>query len=167
MVIILDASFFFLLIFRKQLSNGSLVFSSIRHTRSEWPDEGYYQCLANVPSVGTLLSRKAKIQVACKSPDFRLHTVIIIIMLSIYCIPFFVFKLYLVLKKSHQTKMFSWEKRHCLCAASRPHLLPQFGGWKTASLSHLMPVECYFYLLVRYLKSKSNFSFCNCFSHSN
>ncbi|CAG0894859.1 unnamed protein product [Darwinula stevensoni] len=48
----------------KQLSNGSLIFSSIRHTRSEWPDEGYFQCLATVPSVGTLLSRKAKLQVA-------------------------------------------------------------------------------------------------------
>ena len=52
--------------FRHLLSNGSLYFSTIIHSRSDRPDEGIYQCVATVQSFGTILSKKAKLQVACK-----------------------------------------------------------------------------------------------------
>ncbi|XP_037573231.1 neogenin isoform X1 [Dermacentor silvarum] len=49
---------------RSILSNGSLHFRSVHHTRAERPDEGVYQCVATIPNVGTMLSRSAKLQVA-------------------------------------------------------------------------------------------------------
>ncbi|KAL3202069.1 hypothetical protein MRX96_042706 [Rhipicephalus microplus] len=49
---------------RSILSNGSLHFRSVHHTRAERPDEGVYQCMATIPNVGTMLSRSAKLQVA-------------------------------------------------------------------------------------------------------
>ncbi|XP_077483966.1 neogenin protein frazzled isoform X8 [Amblyomma americanum] len=49
---------------RSILSNGSLYFRSVHHTRAERPDEGVYQCVASIPNVGTMLSRSAKLQVA-------------------------------------------------------------------------------------------------------
>ncbi|XP_022254822.1 neogenin-like, partial [Limulus polyphemus] len=49
---------------RSVLSNGSLYFSSVYHTRTERPDEGLYQCLATIKEIGTIVSRTAKLQVA-------------------------------------------------------------------------------------------------------
>ena len=46
--------------------NGSLYFTSIEHSRSHQPDEGTYQCVASVPELGSIVSRKAKLQVACE-----------------------------------------------------------------------------------------------------
>lgn len=57
---------------RSVLSNGSLHFASVQHTRSERPDEGMYQCAATRPSVGTLISRSAKLQIA-SLPRFELE----------------------------------------------------------------------------------------------
>lgn len=54
------------------LSNGSLYFASVQHTRSERPDEGLYQCAATRPSVGTIISRAAKLQIA-SLPRFELE----------------------------------------------------------------------------------------------
>lgn len=54
----------FVPIYRAVLSNGSLVFTSVQHTRNERPDEGLYQCAATRPSVGTIISRAAKLQIA-------------------------------------------------------------------------------------------------------
>ena len=51
---------------RVVLSNGSLQFSSVVHTRSHRPDEGVYQCKATLPDTGTIVSRKATLQVTCK-----------------------------------------------------------------------------------------------------
>lgn len=42
---------------RSILSNGSLHFRSVHHTRAERPDEGVYQCVATISNVGTMLSR--------------------------------------------------------------------------------------------------------------
>uniref|UniRef100_T1J0I1 Neogenin n=1 Tax=Strigamia maritima TaxID=126957 RepID=T1J0I1_STRMM len=49
---------------RNKLANGSLYFSSVHHTRTERPDEGVYQCLATIKSLGTIVSRAVKLQVA-------------------------------------------------------------------------------------------------------
>ena len=49
---------------RSLLSNGSLYFASVHQTRNERPDEGVYQCLVTLPSVGTLVSRWAKLQIS-------------------------------------------------------------------------------------------------------
>lgn len=47
------------------LSNGSLWFASVYHTRSERPDEGVYQCVVTLPSRGqTIVSRQAKLSIA-------------------------------------------------------------------------------------------------------
>ncbi|KAG1650914.1 Neogenin [Nymphon striatum] len=49
---------------RKILPNGTLYFETIVHSRSERPDEGVYQCVANIDSIGTIVSRSVKLQVA-------------------------------------------------------------------------------------------------------
>ena len=54
------------------LANGSLHFTSVQHTRNERPDEGLYQCSATRPSVGTIISRAAKLQIA-SLPRFELE----------------------------------------------------------------------------------------------
>ncbi len=51
---------------RHLLGNGSLYFSTVIHSKSHRPDEGIYQCVATIDDFGTILSRKAKLQVACK-----------------------------------------------------------------------------------------------------
>lgn len=57
---------------RTVLANGSLHFTSVQHTRNERPDEGLYQCSATRPSVGTIISRAAKLQIA-SLPRFELE----------------------------------------------------------------------------------------------
>ncbi|XP_045029173.1 neogenin isoform X4 [Daphnia magna] len=54
------------------LANGSLYFTSVQHSRNERPDEGLYQCSATRPSVGTIISRAAKLQIA-SLPRFELE----------------------------------------------------------------------------------------------
>lgn len=58
--------------FRSVLANGSLYFTSVQHSRNERPDEGLYQCSATRPSVGTIISRAAKLQIA-SLPRFELE----------------------------------------------------------------------------------------------
>ena len=57
---------------RTVLANGSLHFVSVQHTRNERPDEGLYQCSVTRPSVGTIISRAAKLQIA-SLPRFELE----------------------------------------------------------------------------------------------
>ncbi|XP_046645538.1 neogenin-like isoform X3 [Daphnia pulicaria] len=57
---------------RSVLANGSLSFTSVQHSRNERPDEGLYQCSATRPSVGTIISRAAKLQIA-SLPRFELE----------------------------------------------------------------------------------------------
>ncbi|XP_030881744.1 neogenin [Leptonychotes weddellii] len=49
---------------RQLLSDGSLFISSVVHSKHNKPDEGYYQCVATVESLGTIVSRTAKLTVA-------------------------------------------------------------------------------------------------------
>ena len=48
--------------------NGSLHLSSVQHGKGERSDEGVYQCVATLPSVGTMLSRSAKLQTTSLRP---------------------------------------------------------------------------------------------------
>ena len=53
---------------RSILLNGSLHLSSVQHGKGERSDEGVYQCVATLPSVGTMLSRSAKLQTTSLRP---------------------------------------------------------------------------------------------------
>lgn len=57
---------FILLFFRVVLPNGSLLFKRVLHSRTERPDEGLYQCTAFLQEIGTIVSKEAKLQIACK-----------------------------------------------------------------------------------------------------
>ncbi|XP_055337462.1 neogenin-like [Paramacrobiotus metropolitanus] len=48
---------------RSVLSNGSLFFTKIVHSRTDRPDEGIYQCTVT-NNIGTIVSRAAKLQIA-------------------------------------------------------------------------------------------------------
>ncbi|NXS12671.1 NEO1 protein, partial [Neodrepanis coruscans] len=49
---------------RQLLPGGSLLISSVLHSKHNRPDEGHYQCVATVDSLGTIVSRTAKLTVA-------------------------------------------------------------------------------------------------------
>ncbi|XP_031812520.1 neogenin isoform X10 [Sarcophilus harrisii] len=49
---------------RQLLSDGSLLINSVVHSKHNKPDEGYYQCVATVESLGTIVSRTAKLTIA-------------------------------------------------------------------------------------------------------
>ncbi|XP_005000132.1 neogenin isoform X10 [Cavia porcellus] len=49
---------------RQLLPDGSLFISNVVHSKHNKPDEGYYQCVATVDSLGTIVSRTAKLTVA-------------------------------------------------------------------------------------------------------
>ncbi|KAM6257696.1 neogenin isoform 1-T1 [Porphyrio hochstetteri] len=49
---------------RQLLPDGSLLINSVVHSKHNKPDEGYYQCVATVESLGTIISRTAKLTVA-------------------------------------------------------------------------------------------------------
>uniref|UniRef100_K9J3U3 Neogenin n=1 Tax=Desmodus rotundus TaxID=9430 RepID=K9J3U3_DESRO len=49
---------------RQLLPDGSLLISSVVHSKHNKPDEGRYQCVATVESLGTIVSRTAKLTVA-------------------------------------------------------------------------------------------------------
>ncbi|XP_011828295.1 PREDICTED: neogenin-like, partial [Mandrillus leucophaeus] len=49
---------------RQLLPDGSLFISNVVHSKHNKPDEGYYQCVATVESLGTIVSRTAKLTVA-------------------------------------------------------------------------------------------------------
>ncbi|XP_066503320.1 neogenin 1a isoform X2 [Hoplias malabaricus] len=49
---------------RQVLSDGSLLISSVMHSKHNKPDEGIYQCVATIDSLGTILSRTARLNVA-------------------------------------------------------------------------------------------------------
>ncbi|OQV24966.1 Neogenin [Hypsibius exemplaris] len=54
---------------RSLLPNGSLSFTKVLHSRGEdRPDEGVYQCSATSSSLGTIVSRPAKLQIASLPP---------------------------------------------------------------------------------------------------
>ncbi|XP_060231104.1 neogenin isoform X7 [Meriones unguiculatus] len=49
---------------RQLLPDGSLFISSVVHSKHNKPDEGFYQCVATVDNLGTIVSRTAKLTVA-------------------------------------------------------------------------------------------------------
>lgn len=52
---------------RQLLPDGSLFISNVVHSKHNKPDEGFYQCVATVDNLGTIVSRTAKLTVAGKS----------------------------------------------------------------------------------------------------
>jgi hypothetical protein len=56
----------YVLLYRSILANGSLLITSLVRTRETRPEEGIYQCVATLDGTGSILSRFAKIQAACK-----------------------------------------------------------------------------------------------------
>ncbi|MFT7814434.1 neogenin-like [Arapaima gigas] len=54
---------------RKQLlADGSLLITSVVHSKHNKPDEGVYQCVASIETLGTIVSRTARLTVAGKPP---------------------------------------------------------------------------------------------------
>ncbi|XP_051898421.1 neogenin 1a isoform X4 [Pristis pectinata] len=49
---------------RQILPEGSLLIHSVVHSKHHKPDEGFYQCVATIDSLGTIVSRTAKMTVA-------------------------------------------------------------------------------------------------------
>nr|XP_008542157.1 PREDICTED: neogenin-like [Equus przewalskii] len=49
---------------RQLLPDGSLFITNVVHAKHNKPDEGYYQCVATVENLGTIVSRTAKLTVA-------------------------------------------------------------------------------------------------------
>ncbi|TSL68267.1 Neogenin [Bagarius yarrelli] len=54
---------------RQVLSDGSLLISSVLHSKHNKPDEGVYQCVATIENLGTISSRTARLNVA-STPRF-------------------------------------------------------------------------------------------------
>uniref|UniRef100_A0A672QX84 Neogenin 1a n=1 Tax=Sinocyclocheilus grahami TaxID=75366 RepID=A0A672QX84_SINGR len=49
---------------RQVLAEGSLLISSVVHSKHNKPDEGVYQCVATIDNLGTIISRTARVNVA-------------------------------------------------------------------------------------------------------
>lgn len=65
---------------RQLLPDGSLLINSVVHSKHNKPDEGYYQCVATVESLGSIVSRTAKLTVAGKDLVFSSSTTMSTIM---------------------------------------------------------------------------------------
>ncbi|XP_016406306.1 neogenin-like [Sinocyclocheilus rhinocerous] len=46
---------------RQVLADGSLLISSVVHSKHNKPDEGVYQCVATIDNLGTIISRTARL----------------------------------------------------------------------------------------------------------
>ncbi|KAL0155417.1 hypothetical protein M9458_049680, partial [Cirrhinus mrigala] len=49
---------------KRQLGDGSLLISTVVHSKHNKPDEGVYQCVATIDNLGTISSRTARLTVA-------------------------------------------------------------------------------------------------------
>ncbi|KAL1248122.1 hypothetical protein QQF64_023498, partial [Cirrhinus molitorella] len=49
---------------KRQLADGSLLISTVVHSKHNKPDEGVYQCVATIDNLGTISSRTARLTVA-------------------------------------------------------------------------------------------------------
>ncbi|KAL5020555.1 hypothetical protein ScPMuIL_003447 [Solemya velum] len=56
---------------RQILENGSLYFTEVQHSKSHISDRGSYQCAATVDHLGTIVSRKAVVNIAHLSKTFE------------------------------------------------------------------------------------------------
>lgn len=52
---------------RQILADGSLFIASVVHSKHNKPDEGVYQCVATIDTLGTIISRTARLAVAGKT----------------------------------------------------------------------------------------------------
>lgn len=52
---------------RQVLADGSLLISSVVHSKHNKPDEGVYQCVATIDNLGTIISHTARLSVAGKT----------------------------------------------------------------------------------------------------
>ncbi|MBN3307853.1 NEO1 protein, partial [Amia calva] len=59
---------------RQLLADGSLLITSVVHSKHNKPDEGVYQCVASVDTLGTISSRTARLSVAGKRHGTIQHT---------------------------------------------------------------------------------------------
>lgn len=60
---------------RQVLPDGSLLISSVMHSKHNKPDEGIYQCVAAIENLGTISSHTARLNVAGK--NFRRNSFVI------------------------------------------------------------------------------------------
>lgn len=56
---------------RRLLPDGSLFITSVVHSKHNKPDEGIYQCVATVDSLGSIVSRTARLSVAGKCCELQ------------------------------------------------------------------------------------------------
>uniref|UniRef100_A0A3B3TE43 Neogenin 1b n=1 Tax=Paramormyrops kingsleyae TaxID=1676925 RepID=A0A3B3TE43_9TELE len=56
---------------RQLLADGSLLVASVVHSKHNKPDEGVYQCVASIESLGSIASRTARLSVAGKARRTR------------------------------------------------------------------------------------------------
>lgn len=52
---------------RQILADGSLLITSVVHSKHNKPDEGVYQCVATIDTLGTIISHTARLSVAGKT----------------------------------------------------------------------------------------------------
>uniref|UniRef100_A0A4W5KCT7 Ig-like domain-containing protein n=1 Tax=Hucho hucho TaxID=62062 RepID=A0A4W5KCT7_9TELE len=64
---------------RRVLPDGSLLISSVVHSKHNKPDEGTYQCVATIDSLGTIASRTARLTVAGRTHLGPIHRKYIIL----------------------------------------------------------------------------------------
>ncbi|GAB1601234.1 neogenin isoform X9 [Argonauta hians] len=57
---------------RQQLKNGSLSIQNVQHSKSNVGDVGEYQCFAEVPHIGTIISKPAHVQIAHMAKMFSI-----------------------------------------------------------------------------------------------
>lgn len=55
---------------RQILADGSLLITSVVHSKHNKPDEGVYQCVATIDTLGTIISHTARLSVAGKTRRF-------------------------------------------------------------------------------------------------
>ncbi|XP_043084418.1 neogenin isoform X6 [Puntigrus tetrazona] len=59
---------------KRQLADGSLLISTVVHSKHNKPDEGVYQCVATIDNLGTISSRTARLTVADSGVEEKLET---------------------------------------------------------------------------------------------
>uniref|UniRef100_A0A3B1JV92 Neogenin 1 n=1 Tax=Astyanax mexicanus TaxID=7994 RepID=A0A3B1JV92_ASTMX len=63
---------------RRLLPDGSLLISTVVHSKHNKPDEGVYQCVATIDNLGTISSRTARLTVAGKGSKTNMYSFILL-----------------------------------------------------------------------------------------
>ncbi|ELU03642.1 hypothetical protein CAPTEDRAFT_17814, partial [Capitella teleta] len=74
---------------RFMFANGSLYLEQVEHSKTNRPDEGFYQCSGKVDGLGTLVSRKARFDVAYAASRFNapISEIVIFLFPSFFYVP--------------------------------------------------------------------------------